>query len=133
MAHRTKIYSRPDLSESSARAISRHIVRDGDQSWKLWLYELVEEFRREPNLHLVQDPPSEELPPRLQCLLASTVEALCAENNLESPAWCAHVEPLSAPWFAMTTGTAKATVRMKCPPVFRKRNIFVPASFLARD
>ena len=116
----------------SVIGISRRISADGDASWKLWLFEFVDAFRRSPSEELVAHPPAAETSDRIRCLLASTVEALCAEGRLPAPWWCAGAGILPAPWFVAGVENLKALALVESPAHFRKRNIFVLANFLAR-
>ena len=116
----------------SVVGISRRISADGDASWKLWLFEFVDAFRRSPCEELVADPPAAETSDRIRCLLASTVEALCAERRRPAPWWCAGAGILPAPWFVAGVENLKALALVESPARFRRRNIFVLANFLAR-
>ena len=117
---------------ASVDAIAARILEDGENSWKGWLFELVDDFRRQPSGALIAVPPPASLPARLGCLLASTVEALCAESGLPPPAWCAGVGALSRPWFVAETENLKASALVEAPVFFRKRNLFVLGNFLSR-
>lgn len=116
----------------SVIGISRRISADGDASWKLWLFEFVDAFRRSPSEELVAHPPAAETSDRIRCLLASTVEALCAERRLPAPWWCNGAGILPAPWFVAGVENLKALALVESPARFRRRNIFVLANFLAR-
>ncbi len=116
----------------SVIAVSRKINADGESSWKLWLFEFVDAFRRSPRKELVIEPPSPETCARISALLASTVDALCAECGVASPWWCGGVGVLPGPWFVAGIENLKATALAESPTHFRKRNIFVHANFLAR-
>ena len=116
----------------SVVAVSRKINADGEMSWKLWLFEFVDAFRRSPRNDLVGAPPSPETSIWIRALLASTVEALCAECGLACPWWCGGVGVLRKPWFVAGIENLKATALVESPAYFRKRNIFVLANFLAR-
>lgn len=116
----------------SVVSVSRKIHADGDASWKLWLFEFVDAFRHSPRKELVMAPPSPETGARIGALLASTVEALCAERSQPSPWWCGGVGVLPEPWFVAGIENLKAIALAESPAHFRKRNIFVLANFLAR-
>ncbi len=115
----------------SVAVIGRRMGRE-PESWKLWLGEFVDEFRRQANLQLVAEPPPPELPAQLRSLLASVVEALCAERGLPAPGWCQHVPPLPVPWFVAGMESLKAMALVESPAQFRQRNIFVLGNFLSR-
>jgi transcriptional regulator with XRE-family HTH domain len=116
----------------SVIAISRKINANGEASWKLWLFEFVDTFRRLPRKELVSTPPSPETSTRIRALLASTVEALCADCNMPCPWWCGGVTFLPEPWFVAGIENLKTAALVESPAYFRKRNIFVLANFLAR-
>jgi transcriptional regulator with XRE-family HTH domain len=116
----------------SVVAISRKIRAEGDASWKLWLFELVDAFRRCPTDELVAVPPGRDTSDRIRSLLASTVETLCEERGLHSPWWCAGFGALATPWFVAGVENLKALALVESPTHFRKRNIFVLANFLSR-
>ena len=107
-------------------------VTAGDGSWELWLFEFVDEFRRNPCRQRIAMEPPAGCNDRLRCLFAATVEALCAERGLEVPAWCATVRPLPVPWFVAGMESLKASALVESPVPFRRRNIFVLGNFLAR-
>ena len=116
----------------SVVAVSRKIHADGEASWKLWLFEFVDTFRRTPRTDLVLVPPSLEISTRMRALFASTVEALCVERGLSAPWWCDGVGVLPEPWFVAGIENLKAIALAESPTYFRKRNIFVLANFLSR-
>jgi transcriptional regulator with XRE-family HTH domain len=116
---------------SAAEAADR-MRQEGGDSWKLWLFEFVDAFRRSPTAEAAARPPDPGPEPRLLALLASTVEMLCVEKGLPAPWWCAGVPVLAAPWFVSESENLKASALAESPPAFRKRNIFVLANFLSR-
>jgi transcriptional regulator with XRE-family HTH domain len=103
-----------------------------EASWKLWLFEFVDTFRRCPREDLVAAPPDRDTRDRIRSLLASTVETLCAERGLPPPWWCGGVGVLAMPWFVAGVENLKALALLESPAHFRKRNIFVLANFLSR-
>jgi len=115
----------------SLAALSRRIGAE-EGAWKLWLFELVDAFRRSPEEDLVASPPVRATTDRIRALLASTVEALCQECGLAPPWWCDGVGPLPSPWFVAGVESLKATALIESPAQFRRRNGFVLANFLAR-
>lgn len=116
----------------SVVAVSRKINADGETSWKCWLFEFVDAFRRSPRMDLVMVPPSPETREEIRALFASTVEALCAGCGLPRPWWCGGVGVLPQPWFVAGIENLKAIALAESPAYFRKRNIFVLANFLSR-
>jgi hypothetical protein len=116
----------------SVVSVSRRICVEGDSSWKLWLFEFVDAFRRCPSEDLVASPPVLEVNDRIRSLLASTVETLCQECKTPTPWWCGGIGPLAVPWFVADVENLKATALVESPAQFRKRNIFVLRNFLVR-
>ena len=108
---------------------SRMIVERGENSWKLWLFQFVDDFRRTQNPELIDQPPASDLPLNLRSLTASTVEALCAECQVAIPDWCRDVPPLEHPWFVSGIENLKAMALVETPAQFRQRNIFVLGNF----
>jgi len=113
-------------------SVSRRLCAESDASWKLWLFEFVDAFRRCPSENLVASPPVLETSDPIRCLLASTVETLCGERSIPVPWWCGGVGPLASPWFVANVENLKATALVESPAQFRKRNIFVLGNFLVR-
>lgn len=120
------------LHPDSIQAISIRMALDGFNSWKTHLFDFVDAFRSTRNTGLLTGPPVTELDLRLQALCASTVEALCHEAGLHSPAWCAGIPSLSAPWFLSGFENLKASALIESPAWFRSRNLFVLGNFLER-
>jgi hypothetical protein len=117
---------------ASVGAIRGSVLPEGEGSWKGWLAELVDDFRRQPLRTLIETPPPVTLPAQVRCLVASTVEALCAERGVTPPAWCAAIGPLPEPWFVAGIENLKASALVEAPAQFRKRNVFVLGNFLSR-
>ena len=113
-------------------SVSRKVCTESEASWKLWLFEFVDAFRRCPSEDLIASPPIRETGDRLRALLASTVESLCQEHDMPAPWWCGGVGALVTPWFVAGVENLKATALVESPSQFRKRNIFVLGNFLAR-
>lgn len=114
---------------------SEKIIEDGESSWKIHLFDFVDEFRsnsRRSKERLIFNPPLGNTPPRIKALLASTVETLCDEKELPFPEWTLSVLSLREPWFVSGIEGLKATALMESPIHFRKRNIFVLENFLSR-
>lgn len=118
-------------STGTIRDACREVERRGFGSWTLALPEFFDEFRRNPAEESVRRRPSCG-DPRLQAMAASVVEALCAEQKVAVPSWCASVPPLRRPWFPSGIQSLKASALVECPAWFRRRNIFVLGNFLAR-
>lgn len=116
----------------SVVSISRKIRADGQESWKLWMFEFVDAFRRHPSPELIDDPPAPGTSAEMRCLLASTVENLCAECGVPIPWWCRAIGPLPAPWFVSGIENLKACALAESPAFYRGRNIFVLGNFLDR-
>lgn len=117
---------------ASFRSASLRILTDGFDSWPVHLFDSVDALRKAPDPVLVQTPAVADIEPRLQALIASTVEALCAETAIDVPSWCLGICPLETPWFVSGIENLKASALVESPVHFRRRNIFVLANFLKR-
>jgi transcriptional regulator with XRE-family HTH domain len=113
-------------------AVSDKIVLNGSESWKLFLFEFVDAFRRNPSSVLIDVSPVGELNPRITALMASVVEMLCSESAISVPSWAKGVGVLSVPWFVAGVENLKASALVESPVYFRKRLIFVLDNFLER-
>ncbi len=99
--------------------------------WKIYFYDFVDDFRFHQNLEAVREPFAFD-DNKFDALLASTVEALCQELNLKTPAWTERVPACDEPFFVAGFENLKATALVESPLLFRIRKIFVTASFLQR-
>ena len=116
----------------SIATVSEKILSEGKDSWKIWLFNFVDAFRKYKDPLYVDAPPVQGLPNRINALIASTVEALCEELKMQAPPWCDTVSALQDPWFVAGAQNLKAMSIMESPLYFRKRNIFVLDNFLSR-
>lgn len=116
----------------SAGETAERIAAEGEDSWKLRLFEFVDAFRRAPESAMVERAPGPSVGRRVLALIAATVESLCAAQGLPAPWWCAGVPPLSEPWFVAGVESLKAAALAESPVHFRRRNIFVLGNFLSR-
>lgn len=123
------IFSQPVDSIAMA---SERILTEGEASWKLWLFNFVDAFRKHKDVSYILIPPIQDISKRIRALMSSTVEALCEEMDIDIPRWCGAVEPLNEPWFVSGSENLKASALIESPVHFRKRNIFVLANFLSR-
>ena len=122
----------PAISEVSTVSVSLSILRDGFESWKIHLMDLVDEFRRGYDARLLLLPPVAALDYRLQALMASTSCALAAEAGIDAPDWARRPYFLPRPWFVSNTESLKAMAIVESMPEFRRNNIFVHDNFLRR-
>jgi transcriptional regulator with XRE-family HTH domain len=123
---------RPASSEMSTVAVSLAIARDGFDSWKIHLMDLVDEFRRAYDVRLLLLPPVAALDERLRALMASTSCVLCGEAGIDAPDWARRQYFLSRPWFVSGMESLKAMAIVESMPEFRRNNIFVHDNFLRR-
>lgn len=116
----------------TAHSASLNILTGGENSWKLWLFNFVDAFRKSPHYRLVASEPDPRTSQRVQALLAATVETLCAKKRITPPWWTRGIPPLGEPWFTAETENLKATALLESPAAFRQKNIFVLSNFLSR-
>ena len=118
------------LPQDSVFVISKQVLETKD--WQIPFFNFVDQFRKTKDLSYVFEAPTSELPIRIRALLASTVETLCAELQLEKPWWCDGVPSLKDPYFVAGIENLKAMSLIESSVHFRKRNIFVLGNFLDR-
>jgi hypothetical protein len=101
------------------------------EHWRIPFMEFVDDFRRLKDLRLIEKPFAlgDE---RFDSLLASAIEHLCAELDLETPSWSWGVPACKSPWFVSDVENLKAIAIAESPAHFRRRKIFVLGNFLAR-
>ncbi|MBI4041659.1 MAG: helix-turn-helix transcriptional regulator [Deltaproteobacteria bacterium] len=128
------ILASPPICESDFSTIgaSFQIIHDGFLSWKIYFFNLVDEFRRTLDAKLLLLPPSRRLEFKLQALLASIVLTLSDEAKIDAPPWAKKRYFLREPWFVSETESLKATSILESPLYFRSNNIFVLGNFLER-
>ena len=99
--------------------------------WKVYFYDFVDDFRFHRDLAAISEPFAFDNN-KFDALLASTVEALCKELNLPTPAWTKDVPACEKPFFVAGFENLKATALVESPLIFRVRKVFVTSSFLQR-
>lgn len=99
--------------------------------WKVYFYDFVDDFRYHKDLAAVSESISLDNN-KFDALLASTVETLCKELNLQTPDWTKNVPPCDKPFFVAGFENLKAAAIVQSPLLFRLRKIFVTESFLTR-
>lgn len=99
--------------------------------WKIHFYDFVDDFRFHKKSEAVSEPFVFDND-KFDALLASTVEVLCKELNLETPRWTKSVASCDEPFFVAGFENLKATAIVESPALFRIRKIFVTSSFLQR-
>lgn len=120
------------FSEYSTVATALKIERDGFDSWKVHLFDFVDEVRRTADARLVILPPPSSGDKRITALLASTVRALCEELLIATPRWATLRYFIPTPWFVSGVQALKASALLESPLPFRANNIFVQSNFLSR-
>ena len=119
-------------TDFSTLGVSYKAMRDGPNSWKIHFMDFADEFRRTLDPRLILLPPSNELEPKLICLLASIVVSLCEEVEIDVPHWARRRFDLHQPWFVSEVESLKASALLESPLAFRRNNIFVLSNFLER-
>lgn len=121
------------LPVDSAALASERLVLEGEEHWKIALFEFVDAFRTVQEKHsYIETPLAPGLSFKMKALFASTVETLCYDANLPAPEWCQGIEGLPEPWFVSGVENLKAMALVESSVHFRKRNIFVLENFLER-
>lgn len=102
-----------------------------ENNWLIPFMDFVDDFRREKSVSSIGRPlaPSNE---KIDALLASTIEFLGYELNLEIPEWVESIPPCIDPWFVSGVENLKAIALVESPVFFRRRKIFVLQNFLER-
>ena len=97
----------------------------------VYLMDFVQDFLREKNYQMIQQPIHRSHPP-LDALIASTVEALCINENIDQPEWVSKIPSVKEPYFVSGVESLKAIALVESPLSFRRRNVFVLENFLTR-
>jgi len=124
-------YSNSDV-DSTTTAVSYRILRDGFNSWKIHLMNMVDEYRASLDIRIFLLPPAKESDERILALMASVVDQLCFESKVATPHWAQKTYFLQQPWFLSETESLKAFAILESPIAFKKNNIFVLDNFLMR-
>ncbi len=110
---------------------TREKIEAEPKHWRVWLMDFVDDFRYYKNAEMIAE--SFELSnDKIDALLASTVEYLCDELNIETPNWLSVIPPCDEPYFVSGIENLKATAIVESPLRFRIRKIFVLENFLSR-
>lgn len=96
-------------SEYSLPLISLRIKTDGFESWKIHLFDFVDEIRRTKDVRLLLLPPVKGLDSKLEALIASTTLELCREQHWSPPSWALENKFLFQPWFPSQMESLKAS------------------------
>lgn len=112
----------------------RETKRQIEQAREYWLIpfmEFVDDFRRDRDRSRIQQP-FELTDERIDAMLASTIEYLCDELQVDPPDWVWEVPSCREPWFVSGIENLKAIAIVESPVYFRRRKIFVLENFLER-
>ena len=106
-------------------------MQQDPKNWLIPFMDFVDDFRRRKDKAAVRKafPFDNE---RFDAILASTIEYLCGELNLDPPDWTWDVPPCKEPWFLSGLENLKAMAIAESPVYFRRRKIFVLENFLQR-
>lgn len=111
--------------------VTKEKISADERWWKVYFYDFVDDFRFHRDLAAVSEPFVFDNN-KYDALLASTVEALCQELNLQPPEWTKRVPACDEPFFVAGFENLKATAIVESPLLFRIRKVFVTSSFLQR-
>ena len=109
----------------------RDLMLEDIDNWSIHLMNFVDDLRRE-KASLTLETPLDLRDERFDALMASTVEYLCREQELEVPQWVFQVPHCQKPWFVSGLESLKAIAIVESPVEFRLRKIFVLENFLHR-
>lgn len=112
------------------RETKRQIEHDREY-WLIPFMEFVDDFRRDRDPSWIQQP-FELTDERIDAMLASTIEYLCDELQVNPPDWVWEVPSCRDPWFVSGIENLKAIAIVESPVYFRRRKIFVLENFLER-
>jgi hypothetical protein len=110
------------------------VRKDIDINSKYWLIpfmEFVDSFRKHKDITSLSVPFNKKND-RFDAIVASMVEYLCAELELEPPQWIVDIPGCKEPWFVSGIENLKAIALAESPIYFRRRKIFVLENFLDR-
>ena len=112
-------------------AYKNEMLQEMDGHWEVPFRQFVDDFRRERDLSAIAAP-SPGGNPKVDALMASTIEYLCHEQGLLNPVWTWDVPALEQPWFISGLESLKAISIVESPVQFRRRLIFVLKNVLER-
>ena len=111
--------------------ITKEKIEAEPKYWRVWLMDFVDDFRYYKNPQMIAAP-FELSDDKTDALIASTVEYLCDELEIEPPSWLKEILPCKEPYFVSGIENLKATAIVESPLRFRIRKIFVLENFLSR-
>jgi hypothetical protein len=106
-------------------------IEADSKNWLIPFMDFVDDLRRYKNRSAVENrfEPGNE---KIDALLASTIEYLCAEIGMDNPEWTWDIPSCKEPWFVSGVENLKAIALAESPVYFRRRKIFVLENFLQR-
>jgi hypothetical protein len=107
----------------------------GGVNWDMWLFQFVDDFRRNPSLLAIPDHLIRWPSPRDAALFHAVCSSLLDEVGVPQekwPTWLSTTEWLPDPWFLSGMESLKATAILESPVWFRRNNIWVFDNFLNR-
>ncbi|MEM7184273.1 MAG: hypothetical protein AAF518_25465 [Spirochaetota bacterium] len=107
------------------------LIHQDMENWSLHLMNFVDDFRYYKDFSAVAEGFAIQ-DNKFDPLLASCVEYLCDELNLDWPEWTTDVPVCKKPFFVSGVENLKAMAVLQSPLTFRIRKIFVLENFLAR-
>ena len=110
--------------------LAKDIQKD-PENWEIPFMNFVDDFRRYKAPRSIALP-ANSINEKLDALIASMVEYLCHEQELEVPPWVLQVPACQKPWFVSGIENLKAITLVESPLEFRIRKIFVLDNFLSR-
>ncbi len=110
--------------------VKNKMQQDPD-NWEIPFMDFVDEFRRHGDFAGIETAFKRDNE-RFDALLASTLEYLCHEQDIDIPDWVFDIPACRKPWFVAGIESIKAIALVESPLEFRIRKIFVLENFLDR-
>ncbi|MCK5716847.1 MAG: hypothetical protein KAH77_05100 [Thiomargarita sp.] len=106
-------------------------IQQEPEYWQIPFMDFVDDFRRYKDMRAIETPYllNNE---KMDALIASMIEYLCHEHNIDAPHWVSSIPACQHPWFVAGIENLKAIALVESPLEFRIRKIFVLENFLYR-
>jgi len=116
---------------NTIRQTQSSMLADPENKW-IYMMDFVDDFRYYKDVSAIKDSISTGEDADLDALLASSVEYLCDELDIDPPEWTSNISACKDPYFVHGMENLKAISVVESPLRFRIRKIFVLENFLSR-